>query len=275
VAGGQRRGLLALTFDNLGEARELERGTWPHDAPVGRDRSVTEALPRLLDELEAHGLSATFFVEAINCELYPDAIRELVTRGHELGLHGWRHESWAGLPVQREREILRRAMDAFASLGVVVRGFRPPGGGVNPWSPGLLRELGIDWCSPEGGEFGVRDGLAYVPFEWELVDAYHLMQGFGELRGSRGDPLETLPVGELEARMLGAVEGLAGDGGRAGAAGGRRTLILHPFLMLDPGWWEAVRTVLARVAALSRGGDLWVAPGGAVAEMLCAEVSSR
>ena len=67
-------GEVVLTFDNLGEASELERGTWPPDEPLGRHPSVLTALPRLLSELDVLGLRATFFVEAINCELYPDAL---------------------------------------------------------------------------------------------------------------------------------------------------------------------------------------------------------
>ena len=62
---------IALTFDNLGEAADLERGLWPDDAPLGRHPSVTVALPRLLDELADLDLRATFCVEALNCELYP------------------------------------------------------------------------------------------------------------------------------------------------------------------------------------------------------------
>jgi hypothetical protein len=40
---------LVLTFDNLGEASALERGE--QAAPTGRDPSVTEVLPWLLEEL--------------------------------------------------------------------------------------------------------------------------------------------------------------------------------------------------------------------------------
>jgi hypothetical protein len=39
---------LAVTFDNLGEAFELERGAWPADRPRGRHPSVVRALPRVL-----------------------------------------------------------------------------------------------------------------------------------------------------------------------------------------------------------------------------------
>jgi peptidoglycan/xylan/chitin deacetylase (PgdA/CDA1 family) len=220
------------------------------DASVGRHRSATEALPRLLDELDDRGLVATFFVEAINCELNPDAVRQIAARGHELGMHGWRHEAWAGLSADRERSLTERGVSAFSGLDVPVTGFRPPGGGLNPASPGLLREAGLRWCSPEGGRFEERDGLAYVPFQWELVDAYYLMDEFAELRASRGDPRAPLSPGEAEQRVL---ERLDGDG--------MQTLILHPFLMLEPDWWASVRRVLARVA----DGGMSVAPGGAVA----------
>ncbi len=115
-----------LTFDNLGEASEMERGTW--DGPIGQHESVKVALPRLLDELDALGLEATFFVEGLNCELYPDALAGIVARGHELGVHGWRHETWAKLDAEHERELLTRAAGAFASRGLEARAFRPPGG---------------------------------------------------------------------------------------------------------------------------------------------------
>ena len=83
---------LVLTIDNLGEASALERGE--QRAASGRDPSVTRALPWLLRELDRHQLTATFFVEAINCELYPHAVRAIAARGHELGHHGWSHENW-------------------------------------------------------------------------------------------------------------------------------------------------------------------------------------
>jgi peptidoglycan/xylan/chitin deacetylase (PgdA/CDA1 family) len=277
-------GALALTFDNLGEASELERGTWPAGAPVGRHRSVTEALPRLLDELDALGLNATFFVEAVNCEIYPDAVREIAAHGHELGMHSWRHEQWAGLPAARERSILQRGRRAFDSLGVSVSGFRPPGGGLNPQSPALLREAGFQWCSPEGREFRVDDGLAYVPFSWELVDAYYLMEDFGQVRVGRGEAREPLDPDLVKRRMLagamaGAMAGAPSDGlsgaapgdgppaetRGAGAAAGAATVILHPFLLLDPGWWRGARALLARIAARARDEDLWVGAGGALA----------
>ena len=56
---------VSVTFDNLGEAADLERGLWPEDEPLGRHFSVKLTLPRILDTLDELELRATFFVEGI------------------------------------------------------------------------------------------------------------------------------------------------------------------------------------------------------------------
>jgi hypothetical protein len=43
-------------------------------------------------------------------------------------------------------------------------------------------------------------------------------------------------------------------------------VILHPFLMLNPPWWEGAQRVLAVLADLARAGRASVGPGGTVAE---------
>ena len=234
---------ITLTFDNLGEATALERGTWDDTVPLGGDPSVTVALPRLLDELDRHGLTATFCVEAINCGLNPGAVREIAARGHELALHGWRHEPWSELAPEREDELLRRSRHAFAALGLAPTGFRPPGGAPSAADPELLAAHGIVWWSPADDDD--RDGpLRTVPFSWDHVDAYLLMESFAELRERRGDPRGPLDPAEAGARLRGAL-----------TAGGSPTLVLHPFLMLDGAWWEQVQQLLGAMAELVAAGE--------------------
>jgi peptidoglycan/xylan/chitin deacetylase (PgdA/CDA1 family) len=243
---------IILSFDNLGEASELERGTWDHRVALGHHESVTVALPRLLDELEAFGLLATFFVEAINCEMYPRALLEIADRGHELGVHGWRHEAWAQLAPERECDLLLRAGGAFGSLGLRTRAFRPPGGESTVATRSLLHELGYSWWSPAAGSQGQAGSPAMIPFDWELVDAYHLMKHFAQARVRRGD-------GEAPLRPAVVADRLCAD---LTTGSGTQVLILHPFLMLDARWWEGVRRVLALIAQLSRECRAWTGPGG-------------
>jgi peptidoglycan/xylan/chitin deacetylase (PgdA/CDA1 family) len=264
ASGSQRLpNTLVLTFDNLGEAAALERGELSAASRLGRDPSVTRALPWLLDLLDRHGLIATFFVEAINCELYPDAVLEIVAGGHELGHHGWAHETWRDLSPQNERDALARGLDAFARLGVRPHGFRPPGGELTERTPELLREYGFEWCSPEGTDPHIDEGLAYVPFDWELVDAYHLMESFAPLRASRGDPETPRAPAELADWLAHRL-----------AAGGRQTLIMHPFLMLEDAWAAGVADVLSVVAELARDGLTSVVPGGVFAASLRGALTS-
>ncbi len=232
---------ITLTFDNLGEATALQRGTWDPAIPLGADPSVTVALPRLLEELDRFGLAATFCVEAINCGLYPAAVGEIAARGHELAIHGWRHERWSEIEPDRERELLRRSREAFAELGLAPVRFRPPGGAPAAADPELLAEHGITWWSPAADSPLPESPIATVPFDWELVDAYLLMESFTELRVQRGEQAPPLDPATAGARLR----------QRISSAGGRQVLVLHPFLMLDEAWWAEVRGLLRMAAAVS------------------------
>jgi hypothetical protein len=244
---------IALTFDNLGEAADLERGVWPAGAALGRHPSVTVALPRLLDALDDLALRATFCVEALNCELYPDAVRGIAERGHELAMHGWRHEAWAALEPGREDDLLARGRAAFGALGLEARGFRPPGGELTAASAELLERNGFAWVSPLGAWRGRAGALACVPFAWGLVDAYHRLDSFAARRREHGDPATALAPAATAAALLDRL-----------AAGATPTLVLHPFLMVDDDGWAAARHVLEAIAGGAARGAR-VATAGEVA----------
>jgi peptidoglycan/xylan/chitin deacetylase (PgdA/CDA1 family) len=213
-----------LSFDNLGEVTALQRGEWPAGAPVGEHWSVTRALPRLLALLDEVGLRATFFVEGLNAELYPDALRQLDAAGHEVAFHGWRHEPWGGLDPAREQELFERGVEAFAALGLRPLGFRPPGGELTEATLGLLRELGFTYCSPAGDTVSEHDGIMILPFRWEHVDAWYYLDAFD------GPP----SAAALREAMLSAVES------------DYATLIFHPFLTDTDERVAVLREVLER-----------------------------
>ncbi|HET8952286.1 MAG TPA: polysaccharide deacetylase family protein, partial [Solirubrobacteraceae bacterium] len=228
------RAAVSVTFDNLGEASDLERGWWPEDEPLGHHHSVTEALPRVLDALDEAGLRATFFVEGLNTELYPDTLRELDAHGHEVACHGWQHERWARLDPSAERASLERSVAGMRGLGLRPCGFRPPGGELTAATPGLLRELGFAYCSPAAGVDA--GGFPALPFRWELLDAYHYLPHFADRRGREAP----LPPSALREAVLGALDAVARDGGCL-------VLLFHPFLCDSEERLAVVRDALARV----------------------------
>ena len=109
-------GVLSLTVDNLGEAAELEMGALPTETPLGRHETAVAVVPRLLGQLDQRGISATFFIEGLNAEIYPDLLREIAGRGHEIGFHAWRHEQWGELSAAEQAANLERGLAAFGRL---------------------------------------------------------------------------------------------------------------------------------------------------------------
>jgi peptidoglycan/xylan/chitin deacetylase (PgdA/CDA1 family) len=194
-----------FTFDNMGEAAEIGAGTRRAPRPPGEERSLAVGYPRLLELLERHRVRATFFLEGWNGEHHPGAVRAVVERGHELGMHGYAHETWRELDPAREAELARRATEALArAAGVRPSGFRAPGGARTASTEGILRALGYRYDASLGDGMTpslLPGGLPQVPFVWPCVD------GFFYLRPEPARP------DEVRARWLAALERSAERGG--------------------------------------------------------------
>jgi peptidoglycan/xylan/chitin deacetylase (PgdA/CDA1 family) len=233
-------GAISVTFDNLGEAAQLELGMWPDDVAQGKHFTVTEVLPRLLELLSTLELRATFFVEGLNAVTYPDALRSIAAHDHELALHAWRHEDWASLEAGRETALLDHAHNAMADIGLSPVGFRPPGGLMTPLTLELLRSRGFHYVSPAGQREGVSDGVAVLPFRWSLVDAFYYLPHFSGLRQHEGFPEQPLPVARMGEVMTQAIRTRAQQAGHV-------ALLFHPFSLAFTGeeGWATMRDVLS------------------------------
>ena len=248
-----RRAAVSVTFDNLGEAADLERGLWPAGEPLGRHFSVRRMLPRILGMLDELGLRVTFFVEGLNAELYPEALLEIAGSGHELGYHGWRHELWPDLNPSEEARVLQRGVHKMDELGVRPRGFRPPGGRLTPSSPELLENFGFTHCSPAGLGIGFLGNVVVLPFEWRLIDAYYYLPRFGGLRETATGSSEPLSPSHFRETLSAALQGVVRDGGHL-------TLLFHPFLEEQEDRFEIMRGALEELRDLAEDRLVWCAP---------------
>ena len=79
---------LCLSFDIDAETLWLTRNdiNARHRVHMSRGLYATkQALPRILNMLEAEGLQATFFTTAYTAEIHPEIIKYIAEQGHEIG----------------------------------------------------------------------------------------------------------------------------------------------------------------------------------------------
>jgi peptidoglycan/xylan/chitin deacetylase (PgdA/CDA1 family) len=98
------------------------------------DGPSPEHTPRILDLCDAAGVKATFFVIGEKVARHPDLVREIVARGHGLGVHGHRHDRL--LALRAPRTIAEDLDDAIAAVEAATGErpslFRPPVGLTSP-----------------------------------------------------------------------------------------------------------------------------------------------
>jgi peptidoglycan/xylan/chitin deacetylase (PgdA/CDA1 family)/SAM-dependent methyltransferase len=185
----------------------------------GPDPEVT---PLLLDLLDRHSISATFFVTGERAARHPSILRDILSRGHAIGNHSYHHFPFLMLKGIR---TLRREIEATQSLlagfGIVPLAFRPPVGITNPLLWRVLLEQGM-YCvnySCRAVDIGNRrigrlsetvlkavsqgDIIALHDVAPRHAGTEHLLAEFDALlRGLTEKGLEVVPLGRLIGREV-------------------------------------------------------------------------
>ena len=105
-------------------------------------------LPKVLDLLDEKGIQSTFFCVGRIARDYPDVVRRIHERGHEVACHTDRHRFVNRMNPETFREDLRNALDSIEQLtGEKVVTFRAPAFSIDErskWAFEILRENGIE-----------------------------------------------------------------------------------------------------------------------------------
>ncbi len=122
------------------------------DRPAGELVAPTRTVLNLFDR---HRVRATFFVLGEVAGFYPELVREISERGHEIGCHGFRHLDIDLLGEPGFRDELGRGQSVLADLvGKPVIGYRAPNLLLRDFMIPVLRELGFAYdasvCTSRG-----------------------------------------------------------------------------------------------------------------------------
>ncbi len=140
------------------------------DRPAGELAAPTR---RILDLFDRHGVRGTFFILGEVGHFYPDLVKEIAARGHEIGCHGYHHVDIGLLGPDGFADQIRRAREVLEPLtGAPLRGYRAPNLLLADYMLPVLRENGFRYdasvCTSRsllGKDFG-HDHLAQNPYRF-------------------------------------------------------------------------------------------------------------
>ncbi len=106
-------------------------------------RGMQEGLPKLLGLFETHRVVATFFCTGNMAERFPEAIREILQKGHELGCHGLTHTRFDTLSYAQAEYELRESSRILTAVAGPIVSFRAPNLSLPDRYLTLLRKYGF------------------------------------------------------------------------------------------------------------------------------------
>jgi peptidoglycan/xylan/chitin deacetylase (PgdA/CDA1 family) len=99
----------------------------------------------MFNALEPHQARFTFPMVASVAAKNPELTREILSHGHEVAVHGFRHLNYSYLTEQQQDDDLKKALDAFRALGIQVYGFRAPYNTYAEDTAKLVEKHGFLW----------------------------------------------------------------------------------------------------------------------------------
>jgi peptidoglycan-N-acetylglucosamine deacetylase len=253
---------ISVDFD----AETLWTGTFGLNTPSPMSRGdydVRAALPRIHELFDRHDIPATFMVPAQVVDDHPDACAEIAARGrHEVGYHGYHHESVLDASIHHERELMTRGMARLEqAFGQRPRGNRSPPFALGPNTADLLEEFDFVYDSSLFGHDepyrprvpvpnGAPRDFVELPVSWELDDAPYFLFSFFPYMSGLCTPSQVLEIWKAEF-----------DGSYR--AGGCFLLVVHPFCI---GRHPRIAMLDELISYIKDFGDVWFGTHLQVAE---------
>lgn len=218
------------------------------------------AVPRLLRMLDRRGLRTTFFVPGWVADAWPEVVKSVRDAGHEIGHHGYLHESVRGTDEATEEGYLLRGLEALDRvLGVRPIGYRAPSWDMNYRTPALLARHGFRYDSGlmdsdhpyrlgTSAEPGAPS-LVELPVHWSLDD----WNRWNYVPGYAASPLLAPSV---------AIDAWAEELDAIVAVGGLFALTMHPFVSGRPARAAAIEGLIERAQSMD---GVWVAAADEIA----------
>lgn len=106
---------------------------------------ITEGIPKILEQFEAFGIQANFFITADVCLKYPECVKTIISCGHNIGCHSYDHSiNYFGKEnFEKQLNDLSKATEVLKkTIGYTPISFRAPNFSINGDTIRALEKLG-------------------------------------------------------------------------------------------------------------------------------------
>lgn len=144
------RKMVAITFD---------------DGPHGTNTQ------KILDILDNHNAKATFFMLGQNVNSNKEIVKDVYTRGNEIGIHTWSHPQLTKLSEESIRNEVKNTSDAIYNItGYRPTLVRPPYGSFNITVKNVLKDYSLILWNIDSLDWKSRDEKQIVPLVMNDVE---------------------------------------------------------------------------------------------------------
>ena len=257
-----RRTAVTLTFDFQGgeDVRPGKDGKIDHEEYTQCEYGPHTAIWRILRILEQENVKATFLTCGGIAERYPEAVKAIAAKGHEVAGHGYHHEVARDLTREQETDVMQRTTDMIRGRA----GKRPVG-----WRSCTQSTNSLELLMEHGYLWNSNSFSHDLPFLWEsggrvLVELPR--QPFGDGRtyqhrnNDAGNPHNSLIVWKGmfdEFHEESALEPTYCP------------FQFHPYISGRPGRAKALRTIIQH---MKKADGVWFATGSEIARWCLDEV---
>ena len=243
-----------LSFDTDTEAPLLRDGTTSPTSLSASAFGAESGTPRILAMLDKFQIPATFFITGVDAMLHPEMVAGIMKSGrHEIGVHGWIHETPSRLNEAEEERLLDQAIEYLTkATGKKPVGYRAPSWAFSGSTLDLIIKKGFLYDSSlqaldepyEVKSRGKDTGLIELAIDWTLTETPFL--------GQNG----RMPVPEFLYKLY------RDEFDGAYKEGTMFVLTLHPYLS---GHRAPMKHLEELVAYMKTRPDVWFATGAQIA----------
>jgi len=131
------------------QTTHLKPGTVDHASKAWSTYGGRVGVWRLIRMLDRLQIPATFFTNARCAEEYPDAVKQIVKSGHDLGGHAYTQDQLlAYMSLDEQEATIRKSIDLLQACGgAKVTGWASPVVAFTPETAGFLAKAGLTWTT--------------------------------------------------------------------------------------------------------------------------------